>query len=467
MWLLQDMNSIAQSDPDVNGSPVRRSGASDAPATGRALLSGATEHSAESSFSSALQAANARLLRRRAMRPAISPAAGPAEILSQAATAAMLPAHLSWGSAQMRRVSPPPCLSADLPPLRIVQQPRAEAPPANAAPEPARPGLRAYPSLLTAFLQTGQAAVGRVWLLGRYLDRAGQGWLSVATVRAQLTGGELRLCGWRRLRQLLRAGEGVFWQRDGRDRLWFYGAARLAAHLGVTRLVGRPISLPLDVVIGDIARWRAHCYTAFHSGRVRGAEPYGAPISRASLARLTQVPARTQRHYERLTRLKRRSNLAVGGLAGADARQEHAWRYGRAHFILVDAHGRQGAAGVAYLAHRLPNQYAAGHADQPIGRRRKINRWLRCRAARRPADVSSDLVKTRERGNRSQTQPSNTRPSPRLPVYCRHARAALHHLKQGAADSYWPTTLRTRQGGGIWHVLTRGEEDCPEKICRA
>jgi hypothetical protein len=309
--------------------------------------------------------------------------------------------------------------------------------------------------------------VGRIWLLGRYLDQSGQGWINVSTLRAQLTHGAQRVCGWRRLRQLLQAGEGVFWQRDGRDRLWLCGAAHLAAQLGVTRLTGRPISLSLDVVRGDIGRWRAHCYTAFHSGRVRPGEMYGAPLSRATLARLTRVPARTQRHYERVTRHTRRANLALDRPAGAAARQEHAWRHGRAHFLLSDRHGRHGPAGAVYLAHRLPNQYAAGHAGQPTGRRRKINRWLRSQTARQEAAVNSDLVKTRERGNRFQTQPPDKPSSAGQPSYCRHARAALRHLEGGATAGYWPTALTTRQGGGIWLVLTGEGRKRPERVCRA
>lgn len=455
MWLLQTMNSIAQSDPDVNGSPVRRVGASAAPAADRVFLSGATQHSAETPFTSALQAANARLLARRAACAVRTSASAPGEAFDCLAAIKALPAHLGWGSANLRRACPTKRPTADKFQLRVVQPDEGANAQPDASPPPGASNLRAYPSLLTAFLQTGQAAVGRLWLLGRYLDQAGQGWLSVATLRAQLTRGAQRLCGWRRLRQLLQAGEGVFWQRDARDRIWFYGAARLAAHLGVTRLTGRPISLPLDVVTGDISRWRAHCYTAFHSGRVRRAEAHGAPISRASLARLTRVPARTQRHYERITRLKRRSNLAIDGPTGAATRQEHAWRHGRAHFILTDKRGRQGPAGAAYLAHRLPNQYAAGHAHLPAGRCRKINRWLRCQTANREADVTSDLVKTRERGNRSQTQPTNRLSPSSQPGYCRHVRAALRRLKQHTAASYWPTSYTTRQGGGVWRVLMR------------
>jgi hypothetical protein len=41
-----------------------------------------------------------------------------------------------------------------------------------------------------------------------------------------------RVCGWRRLRQILAEGEDVFWARDRVGRLWIKGPARVAQALG-------------------------------------------------------------------------------------------------------------------------------------------------------------------------------------------------------------------------------------------
>jgi len=297
-------------------------------------------------------------------------------------------------------------------------------------------------------LRTEQAAAGRVWLLLRALDEAGRGMVSLDDARAALTGrgSPLRLCGWRRLRQLLAAGEGVFWVREdgsrgaGRQgrrgershsdasfspapplprspaRLRLLGPARVAAALGVARLVNRPVGLPAAVLLGSIGDARAHLYAAFHSGRARylvsageqgsaGAGvkrdmatplapplpcspaplPSSPPISRATLAALSGACPRSQAAYERRAGVGARDNYALGervpggaAVPVGDTEQERAWRQGRALFRLTDHHGRQGAPGATYLAWRLPNTYgpARGHQQRPKGRQKRINRQL-------------------------------------------------------------------------------------------
>lgn len=93
-------------------------------------------------------------------------------------------------------------------------------------------------------LKQHQEAPGRVWLLLRAIDHDGRGWLTVDEARKQLTGKDspLRCCGWRRLRQLLREGTGIFWHRDEQDRLWLGGAHRIAYTLDCGRLQGFPLS---------------------------------------------------------------------------------------------------------------------------------------------------------------------------------------------------------------------------------
>ncbi len=61
-------------------------------------------------------------------------------------------------------------------------------------------------------LKQEQVACGRVWLLLRYLDEAGQGWVAPDEVRRLLTDTDssLYLFGERQLRKLLAQGEGLF-----------------------------------------------------------------------------------------------------------------------------------------------------------------------------------------------------------------------------------------------------------------
>src|SRR5690606_20744150 len=119
----------------------------------------------------------------------------------------------------------------------------------------------------------------RVYFLLRVIDSAGRGWLPIEHVRQQLTQKDspVKFCGWRRLRQLLREGEGIFWQRDDQDRLWLIGAHRIAYKLDSARLQGFPVELPISALLGGIQAVRAAFYATFHGGRD------GKPISRETL----------------------------------------------------------------------------------------------------------------------------------------------------------------------------------------
>jgi hypothetical protein len=155
--------------------------------------------------------------------------------------------------------------------------------------------IKHYPSLGIASLREEQAAIYRVWLMCRYLDVDGRGWLPVQDLREQLTGKEskLRLFCWRRLRQVLGQGHGRFWQWDKvQERLWLYVASRIAVHLDVERLSGKPVAIPVKSVTQSIGDFKAHLYGAWHSGRKTN-----NPISREVQRSITSIPERTQRHY--------------------------------------------------------------------------------------------------------------------------------------------------------------------------
>ncbi len=286
--------------------------------------------------------------------------------------------------------------------------PNAAVGPSPGAPTARHPSsVKVYPDIALGMLRREQAATGRVWLLLRAIDVDGRGWLAADETRAVLCDIEspLRLCGRRRLRQLLAQGEGLFWQRDGRDRIWLRGPARVAAGLGVARLGNRPIDVPTATLLGGIGDVRAHLYATFHSGRAREMtnvelrmtnderatnSPYvlhhsslGAPIARDTLADLSGVCPRSQAAYERRAGIIARANIALGervtaGGPPGPAEQERAWRHGRALFHFKDHHGQQGPPRATYLAWRLPNDYGAGrgHRQRPKGRQKRINRQL-------------------------------------------------------------------------------------------
>jgi hypothetical protein len=173
--------------------------------------------------------------------------------------------------------------------------------------------------------------------------------------------------------------------------------------LGVRRLVGRPVGLPVSALLGSIGDARAHLYATFHSGRAKEATNYelratssedysslvtrhsslGAPVSRDTLAALSGACARSQVAYERRAGVCSRSNIALGervaaGMPAGPAEQERAWQRGRALFRLRDHRGLHGRPGATYLAWRLPNAFgpARGHQQRPKGRQKRINRQL-------------------------------------------------------------------------------------------
>jgi hypothetical protein len=226
-----------------------------------------------------------------------------------------------------------------------------------------------------------------VWLLLRHADAAGRGWVSAAEAGRLLTGAgsPLRICGRRQLANLLTAGDGLFWERnagrDGREQIWLRSAARVAAGLGVARLNGSPVAVPLAALTGTIGHARAHLYASFHSGRQRAdlltgrPRPRG-PIARGTLCKLSGATFNSQRNYERRALVGRRSSVAIGPALNAADEHEVAWRRGHALFHLRDEAGRFGRPGAVYLAWQLPNEYIGPHATLPRGRQKRLNRAL-------------------------------------------------------------------------------------------
>lgn len=295
--------------------------------------------------------------------------------------------------------------------------------------------VKHYPSLGLAALKADDVPILRVWLAGRYLDQAGRGWLDTGQVRAQLAGerSPLQLCGWRRLRQVLGQGDGRYWTWDReRGRLWLFGVARVAAGLGVVRLSGRPVELPIEVVTQDIGVFKAHLYGAWHSGRKQA-----NPISRQVQEQLTGLPERTQRHYCRVAKVKRQQNIAIGGKYTQEAAQECAWRRGRAIFEFYDAQGGQGRRGGRYMAWHLPSSYRGPHEQATNGRQRKINRILK------------DLVENVAQGNSSKPVDRCYAASP--------GTAGVVYQRNPHLDIYWQG--RGEYGRpGLWYVLPAKKE---------
>ncbi|MBK8989495.1 MAG: hypothetical protein IPM39_26135 [Chloroflexi bacterium] len=355
--------------------------------------------------SPALLAANQRLHELRAQAQArrltvsedIPTAAGP---LGEAAAAgqtavdaiitAALPSHLGWGSAPLtavlRRHQPAASLTAaaqpqDAPtPGTAVHPPTATHVPLRPpVPQPPKAEVKLYPDIGLAMLRQEKDAAGRLWLMLHHLDQPGRGVVRIDIIVQYLSKrtSSLYLCGQRQLRNLLRAGEGVYWTRD-KKHVWLHSAARVAAALGADRLTGRPVALPLSALRQGIGTFRAHLYAAFHSGRFKGRADGRPtmPIARDTLADLSGVGRTSQRAYEARLGVQPQPNFAIGEAEAAGRQEERAWRQGQALFALKDYAGQHGREGKTYLAWQLPNSYAGQHLQRPKGRQKRINRQL-------------------------------------------------------------------------------------------
>ncbi len=341
-------------------------------------------------------------------------------------------------------------------------------------------------------LREERAAAGRVWLLLRRIDEAGRGVVAVDAARAALCrkGSSLRLCGWRRLRQLLAEGEGQYWTRDSRGRLWLHGPARVAAALGVARLANRPVDVPVAALLGGIGDARAHLYATFHSGRAKENTRYeirdtngenahsylvsrisylGPPIARDTLADLAGVSPRSQAAYERRAGIEARSNIALGervaaGGAISPREQERAWTHGRALFRFKDYRGKQGKPGATYLAWRLPNGYGPGrgHQQRPKGRQKRINRRLadlftkgmtgnsEARIERRFFPTAAGAMRNDERRVATPVVRRTDELSARSSLITRHSSLVTRHSQ--LVTRYWPLSGAGRGGVGVWAV---------------
>ena len=287
----------------------------------------------------------------------------------------------------------------------------------------------AHPTMLLAMLKQNLEAPGRVYFLLRSIDTLGSGWLEIENIRRRLTakGSPWRICGWRRLRQLFKQGEGIFWQRDSKDRLWLKGAHKIAYALDCGRLVGFPIRLPISSLLGGIQAVRGAFYAAFHSGRA------SSPISRQTLCELSGVPERTQRSYDRVARVQRQANIAIGERYSKETVEARAWQQGRAVFHFIDVRGLQGRPEAEYIAWHLPNSYIGPHERRSRANRKRVNRKL------------ADLVKKGIPGTSEERVERLFWPNGAL--------AAKGYNRDPQRDAYW-LPHQPSQSGQLWRVMS-------------
>lgn len=284
-----------------------------------------------------------------------------------------LPSHLGWHSAtltqHLQARQPSTEAQFDTSPHLCEEPPNPQPLPFSTKQSSSH--IRLYPTLAMAILKGELVAPARVWLLCKLLDEVGCGWMALTAVRHAFTcpQSEYRLCGKRQLRNLLHAGEGIFWQREG-ERLWLRSVQKVASELAVPRLTGLPIKLPVQTLLGSMQTVRAHFYASFHSGRTE------SPIARETLTAVSGLSADSQRRYEKVADIQTITNYAIGKYATQENKEVTYGRYGHAAFALTDQKGKQGTAGKTYMAWQLPNSYRAIHLTTHKGNQRRINSQL-------------------------------------------------------------------------------------------
>ena len=242
--------------------------------------------------------------------------------------------------------------------LEIIQDQAVE----HAPPYSPHPSVFIHSEMAMAVLREGSVGPARLWWLLRHRDD-GTGRLTRDTVKAQFAG---RIGGWRRIRQLLCEGDGLFWRWDGKC-VWLRSLTKVAAELGITRFATEPVALSIEKLLGRIAQVKAHLYAIFHISRD------ATPISRATLRDISSISASGQRNYEAATGIRPESQFALL----PQSTEEAAWQHGSAAFSFIDHLGKHGKRGQRWTARQLPNSYSAPAKKQNHKRRkRRLNRKL-------------------------------------------------------------------------------------------
>ena len=252
---------------------------------------------------------------------------------------------------------------------------------------PRAASVRIAPDLVLHAAQCGDFAPARLYAVLAALDPAGRRLLDLAPLAALLTDkrSAWHLYGRRRLATVLRAGEGVYWQRERGPaglRLRLRSRARIVAHYGIT-LTGHEVIMPAAVLLSDArdhgrareAAALAAVYASAHAGR----RSEGKPISRAKIKAATGLSRWRQRRYERRRGIASRKQIAIDGgfsdhrLASLRHERIASWRH-------VDRRGLYGPRGAVYIGRQLPNVYRTGSQYARVNstrQRRRINATAR------------------------------------------------------------------------------------------
>lgn len=351
-----------------------------------------------------------------------------------------LPAHLDWGCRRIRQAA------RTAPPLKQTQKrilSRVQSLPEPDQDKTTIETLTVYPELAAALLREQLVAAGRIWMLLRFLNNKGSGWIAIEEAKAALTEkrSALRVCGWRQLRNLFNQGDAIFWRRAN-GRIWLTSLPKLLRHLDVTRLQQNCVAIPLSIWLGKIGTLRAHLYASFHSSRSGNDQStnQAAPIARATLETITSVSPRIQRLYEQTASVSQQRNFCVGARYSDEQYREAAWQHGTAVFKMIDGKGKRGHSGQAYIAWQLPNSYVGPHDRHQTQQRKRINRRL------------ADLLNKGTAGNGRSNEFKYARNRFEMRYFANGRLAAKAHSKQTPSAAYWPQPNNKKQTQ-LWYKM--------------
>lgn len=354
------------------------------------------------------------------------------------ALAATLPSHLGWGSSLIRQSLQPK-------PVEIEQKANQHFDLSIGIPNSPKSSndvsLPILPELAVSLLREKVVAPGRIWMLLRYLDSRGCGWISIDEIKQQLTSttSSLRVCGWRQLRNLLNEGEAIFWTRAN-GRVWLRSLPKVAQSFHINQFHVDSVAIPLRIWLARIGTLRAHLYASFHSGRSKNGRT--APIARTTIEAITTVSPRIQRLYEETASVSQQSHFCIGPPFSSEQFKAKAWQHGRAIFKLKDSLGVQGRAGKEYIAWQLPNSYAGPHQHQKTHQRRRINKRL------------FDLLNKGIVGNKQDEKSRFSDKKWKEKRYFANGRQAAQAIcQQNQTSTYWPRPSICKNVG-IWHEMS-------------
>ncbi|MBP8055075.1 MAG: hypothetical protein KA314_04505 [Chloroflexi bacterium] len=274
-----------------------------------------------------------------------------------------------------------------------------------------------FGEVLTAILKANEVAIGRVWLVARSVDRSGCGHITVASLQKALPKLSLR-----RVRQLLRDGNGRYWCLAGSS-IYLQGQARVAARLGIRRIRQNAVTVLVARLAQGVKAAKAIMWNATQGSHK------GTPISRKKLAGLGVRDPRTQRGLERLEGVRAAQQYAIVGPENEYDRRQ-AQENGEPIFVLRDYKGVWGERGRVYLARHLPNSYTGTLETVRHGKK-----WFNRR-----------LCKLHEQGPGATTRPQIERV-----FFADGKQAGRAWDKQPLADTYWPVK-RARACRAWWTI---------------